>query len=197
MFFVTGATSLGRVFNDTLELYRVTAVRTASFRSPDLLKELVSRVGSDTSQSNSAAAQLNYNVHYTFAFQFTSLYHITRRFERLLYIPYLQQSLSAVIVDDESVAGIRRHLSDGDFYFALPVPSVSAPLVPGLNASERSDADPVPYWDLTLHLQRYALTKDVRHTNEDFLWYATDTTPHDTIDLLVISKEIHYDYSNI
>ena len=58
----------------------------------------------------------------------------------------LQQALYSVTIDDEAVAGLRRHLSDGDFYFALPVPSVSAPLIAGLSASERADADAVPYW---------------------------------------------------
>ena len=84
----------------------------------------------------------------------------------------LQQALYSVTIDDEAVAGLRRHLSDGDFYFALPVPSVSAPLIAGHGASERAGPDAVPYWDLTLHLQRYALSKDARRTNEDFLWYA-------------------------
>ena len=81
----------------------------------------------------------------------------------------MQQAYYSVTIDDEAVAGLRRHLSDGDFYFALPVASVSAPLIAGLGAG----ADAVPYWDLTLHLQRYALSKDARRTNEDFLWYAT------------------------
>lgn len=90
---------------------------------------------------------------------------------------FIQHMLSSVAVDDEAVAGLRRHLSDGDFYYALPVPSVSAPLIAGLSASaaDRADADAVPYWDLTLHLQRYALTSDLRRTNEDFLWYVALT----------------------
>ena len=41
----------------------------------------------------------------------------------------LQQALYSVTIVDEAVAGLRRHLSDSDFYFALPVPSVSAPLI--------------------------------------------------------------------
>ena len=85
----------------------------------------------------------------------------------------LQQALYSVTINDEAVAGFRRHLSDGDFYFALPVPSVSASLIAGLGAAERAGADAVPYWGPhLLHLQRYALSKDARRTNEDFLWYA-------------------------
>ena len=84
----------------------------------------------------------------------------------------LQQALYSVTIDDEAVAGLRRHLPDGEYYFALPVPSVSVPLIAGLGAAERADADAVPYWGPTLHLQRYALSMDARRTNEDFLWYA-------------------------
>ena len=56
VFFVTGATSLGRVLRDSLEIYRVSEVRTASFRSPELLKELVARIGTDILQSSAPAA---------------------------------------------------------------------------------------------------------------------------------------------
>ena len=58
----------------------------------------------------------------------------------------LQQARYSVTIDDEAVAGLRRHLSDGDFYFVLPLPSVSAPLIAGLGAAERAGADAVPYW---------------------------------------------------
>ena len=56
VFFVTCATSLGRVLRDSLENYRVSEVRTASFRSSELLRELVARVGTDILQSSAPAA---------------------------------------------------------------------------------------------------------------------------------------------